>query len=56
MYLGLNYFFPVPGSGKSFEEVDESDFRPREQRIEGSDDDVRDSEKYTYGEDNLKKA
>ncbi|KAG8886495.1 hypothetical protein FRB97_003006, partial [Tulasnella sp. 331] len=55
VYIGLNYFFPVPGSGKSFEEVDESDFRPREQHKESTDDDVHGSEKYTYGEDDLKK-
>ncbi|KAG9015029.1 hypothetical protein FRB94_007101 [Tulasnella sp. JGI-2019a] len=57
VYITINYFFPSPGSGRSFEEIDESDFRPRseEQRSESIDERVRDTEKYTYGDDDIKK-
>ncbi|KAG8913531.1 hypothetical protein FRC01_002970, partial [Tulasnella sp. 417] len=43
IYLLLNKFFPTPGSWQPFQEIDESDYKPREKDhvMEESDDDKK---------------
>ena len=44
----MNYFFPVPGTNKVFQEIDESSYKRHDERSDAASDDNRETDMKKY--------